>query len=290
MTTDRIISLLVTITLFEMMVAIGLGVKLADVYGVARSGRLLTRAALANYVCVPLAAIGLLALFRAEPMVAAGFLIMAVCPGAPYGPPLTALAKGNVGVSVGLMVVLAGSSAIMAPLLLYWLLPWISRGDSLSIDGGKMVATLVATQLLPLSLGLALRQWRPHWARLLLKPANMLSAALNLSVIGLIVVVQLQTLMAVRMRGFVGMLALVLAALAAGWLLSTPGSDDRKAMAITTGVRNVGVSLVIAASSFPATAAVSATLVFGLFQTVVLALLSLAWGRCTRTMPETVPS
>lgn len=285
-----IINLLVTITLFEMMVAIGLGVPLSDVWGVARSGRLLARAALANYVCVPAVATSLLLLFQAEPLVAAGFLITAVCPGAPYGPPLTALAKGNMGVSVGLMVVLAGSSAIVAPLLLYWLLPWISGGKLLQIDAAKMVATLLTTQLLPLALGLALRQWRPRLAKLLLKPANRLSAALNLSVIGLIVAVQLDSLIAVRMRGLAGMLALVLAALAAGWLLSTPGGGDRKAMAITTGVRNVGVSLVIAASSFPATAAVTATLVFGLFQTVVLALLSLAWGRCTRTMPQTVLS
>ena len=67
--------------------------------GVARNGRLLALAALANYVCVPAAAVGLLLLFRAQPMIAAGFLITAVCPGAPYGPPFTAIAKGNTAVS-----------------------------------------------------------------------------------------------------------------------------------------------------------------------------------------------
>ena len=108
MTIDKLINFLVTITLIEMMVAIGLGVTFADLAGVVRNWHLLGRAALANYVCVPAATVGLLLLFAAHPMVAAGFLILAVCPGAPYGPPFTSIARGNDAVAVGLMVILAG--------------------------------------------------------------------------------------------------------------------------------------------------------------------------------------
>jgi hypothetical protein len=53
MTIDQVINLLASVTLFELMVTIGLGVTFADLIGVARDGRLLSRAALANYVCVP---------------------------------------------------------------------------------------------------------------------------------------------------------------------------------------------------------------------------------------------
>lgn len=291
MTMDQVINILVTITLVELMMAIGLGAALADVIGVAAKWRLLAQAALANYVCVPVVAVGLLLLFRAAPMVAAGILIAAVCPGAPYGPPFTAIAKGNTVGAVGLMVMLAGSSALVAPLLLRWLLPLVSGSDSLNVDVAKMVVTLLATQLLPLCVGLAVRQWRPTMAAKLLKPANRLSTVLNVSMIGLILVVHFQALMAIRPRGFVGMLALVLVALAAGWLLGGPGSENRKAMAMTTSVRNVGVGLVIATSSFPGTPAVTATLAFALLQTIVLALVAVCWGRltpateCPRTEP-----
>lgn len=54
---------------------------------------------------------------------------------------------------------------------------------------------------------------------------------------------------------------------------------NRKAMAITTSIRNVGVGLVIATSSFPGTAAVTATLAFALFQSLVMALVALGWGK-----------
>jgi BASS family bile acid:Na+ symporter len=287
---DQLINILVTITLVELMVAIGLGVAYADLVAVVRNWRLLVQAALANYVCVPAVAVGLLLALEAKPMVAAGFLIATVCPGAPFGPPLTAMAKGNVAVSVGLMVVLAGSSALVAPLVLQCLLPVVSSNDSLKVDAAKMVVTLLATQLLPLFAGLAVRQWRPNLAARLLKPANRLSAVLSLSVIGLILVVQFQTLLAIRPMGYLGMFALVLASLAAGWLLGMAGSANRRAMAITTAVRNVGVSLVIATSSFPGTPAVTATLAFALFQTIVLALVALGWGRLAPKVPEGLSS
>ena len=71
-TIDKLINLLVIITLFEMMVAIGLGVTFRALLDVARNWRLVTRAALANYIVVPATALGLLLLFDAHPMVAAG--------------------------------------------------------------------------------------------------------------------------------------------------------------------------------------------------------------------------
>jgi BASS family bile acid:Na+ symporter len=289
MTLDQVINLLASITLFEMMVAIGLGVSFGDVLRVATDWRLVSKAALASYVCVPAAAVGLLILFQANPYVAAGFLIAAVCPGAPYGPPFTGLAKGNVAVSVGLMVILAGSSALAAPLLLQWLLPFVLQylpalppdSPPLAIDGGKVVMTLLIAQFLPLCIGLALRQARPALADLLKKPANVLSMVLNLTTLGLILYAQFDMLIGIPVRGYVGMLALVLAGVAAGAALGESG--NRSAMVMATSVRNVGVSLVIVTAAFGGTRAVAAATAFALFQTVVMALVALAWGRVAST-------
>jgi BASS family bile acid:Na+ symporter len=274
-----LINLLCAVTLFEMMVSIGLGVTFADVIGVARNGRLIGMAALASYVCVPAAAVGLVLLFHADALVAAGFLIAAVCPGAPYGPPFTGMAKGNVARAVGLMTVLAGSSALVAPLLLHFLLPLTSGDEEVQVNAVKMVSTLLIAQFLPLCIGLGIRQWRPALADRLKKPANLLSSALNLVTVGLILIVQWELLMGIPLRGYLGMLALVLAGMAAGWLLGGPGSENRTAMTMATSVRNVGVSLVIATGSFAGTKAVTAATAFALFQTIVMAVVALGWGR-----------
>ena len=123
MSLDRLIQILVTITLIEMMVLIGLQVNFVDLVDTARNWRLVARAAAANYLCVPAVTVVLLILFDASPMVAAGFLVLAVCPGAPFGPPFAGIARANVSVAVGLMAILAGSSAIISPVLLSVLLP-----------------------------------------------------------------------------------------------------------------------------------------------------------------------
>jgi BASS family bile acid:Na+ symporter len=279
LTVDRLFNILAAITLIEMMLTIGLGVTLSDVWCVARNRGLVARAILANYILVPAAAVGLLLLFHANPMVAAGFLVAAVCPGAPYGPPLTAMAKGNVPVSVGLMVILAGSSAIVAPLLLQFLLPLVAGDTPLKISVGKMVGTLLGAQLVPLCVGLLLRHRRPVLADRLRGPAGVLSASLNLFMLAVILFAQFRVLAEIRLTSYVGMMSLLTATIVAGALASRQTSDERKVMVITTSVRNVGVSLVIVTGSFPGTAAITSATVYALFQTLVMVAVALAWGR-----------
>ena len=259
------VNILVPVTLIEMMIAIGLGVMIKDILAVARDWRLLLRAAAANYVLVPLATVGLLLLFRANPMVSAGFLILAACPGAPYGPPATAIARGNVAAAVGLMVLLAGSSAILAPLVLGMVMPLVAGNVQLTMSAGKMVTTLLVTQLLPLSIGVGVRHFYPYSARLQ-KPAQRLSTVLNLILICLVVGAQYRMLLEIRFRGLFGMLSLLLATLAIGWLLGSRNIESRKTMMLTTALRNVGVGLVIANGAFAGTPALTAVLAYGLIE------------------------
>jgi bile acid:Na+ symporter, BASS family len=95
MTIDRALNIRVTITLIAMMVATGFGVRFSEIAAVAKDRRLVVRGIVANYVFVPAVTVVLLLLLHAEPMVAVGFLILAVCPGAPFGPPVTTIAGGK---------------------------------------------------------------------------------------------------------------------------------------------------------------------------------------------------
>src|SRR6516162_6318083 len=149
MSFDRLINILITVTLSEMMVLIGLRVTFAEIVNTARTWPLIARASAANYLLVPVLAIVLLILFAANPMVAVGFLVLAVCPGAPYGPPFAGIARVNVPEAVGLMVILAGSSAFVSPLLIKVLLPLVASGEAAGIDPFGMMSALLIKQLLP---------------------------------------------------------------------------------------------------------------------------------------------
>jgi bile acid:Na+ symporter, BASS family len=279
MSLDRLINILVTITLIEMMVLIGLRTTFAELARTARDWQLLARAAAANYLFVPGVAIVLLILFAANPAVAAGFLILAVCPGAPFGPPFAGIARANVPAAVGLMVILAASSAIVSPVLLLLLLPWVSGGEAPHIDLIGMVGALLITQLLPLLIGLLVGHFRPRLAEKLLAPFELVSKILNLGAAGLILATQFHMLVEIRIRGFIGMLILLAASLVIGWLAGGSGSDNRRTMALTTSLRNVGVGLVIVTGNFAGTPAVSAALAYGIVEVFGSLLVALWWGK-----------
>jgi hypothetical protein len=100
---------------------------------------------------------------------------------------------------------------------------------------------------------------------------------LNLLTLGLILYSQFDMLVAVPLRGYLGMLVLVLASASAGWLLGGPGT--RTAMVMATSVRNVGVSLVIVTAAFAGTRAIAAATAFAIFQTILMASVAAMWGR-----------
>lgn len=280
MTFDSLVKLFVTVAVFEMMVTVGMGVAVADVVTVARDRRLLARAVMANYVCVPAATVVLLMIFNAQPMVAAGFVVLAVCPGAPFGPPVAVLARGNAVLSVGWMTILAVTSVVIAPASLYLLLPWITGTQALTIDAvSRMISTLILVQFLPLGAGLAVRHFRPGLADRMLGPAQRLGGVLNVAAIVSVLAAYYPLLMDVRLKGLIGMLILLMVSLAAGWLLGGSDVESRKTLALTTSLRNVGVGLVIATDAFGGTPAVTAVLAYGLVGVFGSLALAFIWGR-----------
>jgi len=279
MNLDQAISPLVAITLIELMVATGLGIRLADVVDAARDWRLVARAGMVNYVAVPSAAVLLVLLLHVEPTAAAGFLILAVCPGAPYAPPLTALAGGNTATSAGLMMILAGSSVVVAPALLSLVLPFTTSGGDLRVDAFGMLGAILVTQLLPLCGGLAINHWRPGLAARWLKPAIALGKVLNTAALALILITQARQLMDVRLIGVLGMLIFLGLSTALGWLAGRLRDQNRRAVALATSIRNVGLALVITADAFAGTHAVTVVLAYGLVQLLGSVLLALWWHR-----------
>ena len=276
---DRLISVLVAVTLIEMMLATGLGVRPANVIGVARNGPLLLRAGLANYVVVPAAAVLLILVVGGDPLASIGILLLAVSPGAPYGPPLTALAHGSASTAVGLMVIMAGSSVAMAPLLLFLLLPLTTGAAGLQVDAIGVLEVIMVTQLLPLCCGLAISHRLPDLAARWLGPAVAAGKVLNAATLALILISHLPQVAAVPPGGIAGMLVLLGVSLAAGWNAGGRWKGERQAVALTTLIRNVGLGLVIASSTFAGTSVTTTVVVYGLMQLLGSFLVALWWRR-----------
>ena len=264
MDTADFVTLLNVIALVAIMLSMGMQVKFQAVTASVRPVHRVALGLLANYLLVPAVTVGLLILFQAEPRVSAGFLILAVCPGAPISPPATTIAKGNVAWAIGMMVILAGLSALLSPALLSLLLTRVAPESNLRIDFLGIVRTLLVAQMLPLAVGLGIHHWLPKLAQKIGKPLGMVANLLLLLLVGLILATQYEMLAAVRLRGWMGMALLFFASLGIGWLCGGTDVAIRKALALTTTARNAAVGLVIVNSNFPETAAVTAVVAYGL--------------------------
>jgi BASS family bile acid:Na+ symporter len=248
-----LIATLVSVTLAEMMFAIGLRLSFSKLMDSMRGSRwLIFRATMANYLIIPGITLFIILLFQVSPMMAAGILILAVSPAAPYGLPFTVIARGNLAMSTGLMVILAGTSALMAPLLLYLLLPVISSDElTLTIDTVKLLGNLFAVQLVPLGFGLSLGQWKPELSAKWVIPADRVSKVLNFLMIMSIAALQYKVIVEIGPMELSLMIILVLAGIVSGWMMGWPGKENRISLSIITSLRNMSLSIGIAATSFP---------------------------------------
>ena len=88
------------------MVAMGLGLKVAQITAPLRNLRLVSLSLLANFVLMPAAAVVLARVLRLDEPLGVGLLVLGVAAGAPFLPKLTQIAKGNLAFAVALMVLL----------------------------------------------------------------------------------------------------------------------------------------------------------------------------------------
>ena len=99
--------------------------------------------------------------FHADPMVSVGFLILASCPGAPVGPPMTAIARGDVALGPGDDADPGRALRCSRRPCSACCLPWVAPATALHVDYAGIVRTLLITQLLPLAVGLGFHHRAP---------------------------------------------------------------------------------------------------------------------------------
>ena len=88
------------------MLALGLSLTVAQIIAPLKDIKMVVLALVANFVLVPLALYGVLALIPVEEGVRIGLILLAAAGGAPFLPKLVQVSKSDVAFSVGLMLLL----------------------------------------------------------------------------------------------------------------------------------------------------------------------------------------
>jgi BASS family bile acid:Na+ symporter len=210
-----------------------------------------------------------------SPDIKIGIMLMAAAPIAPMAPaPFVEKARGDVVYSVGLMVLVAILSIILTPLILSISIPKSAGG--VALDPIQIVKTLLMVQLIPVCVGMVVRHTNQTWAEKLFKFIPRIGQIGLIVGVGLLFVQQGSKLLSIGFLACLIMLFLVIVSLLVGdWILVGESGERRRALAVSTAIRNVPLAFLIATENFPDTIIGPVALVFSVFTMI----LSIVYGK-----------
>ena len=149
----RLINPLLGVIMFGM----GLTLKAEDFKVVFSRPKDVLVGCLAQFTVMPLLAFALTKIFRLEPALAIGVILVGCCPGGTASNVITYLAKGDLALSVGMTAV----STVLAPVLTP-LLVWLLAGETVDVDVVGMLLSILWVVILPIALGLLVKRFWPR--------------------------------------------------------------------------------------------------------------------------------
>lgn len=236
---------------FVLLTAVGLELRTRDFRRVLGRPRLVVAGLAVPPLLLPLLALALTAIFEPPPSIASGLLLVSICPVGGISNTFTYLARG----STALSVVLTATSCVLAIATIPALGALVGRVAHTPPVGqlptGLLLAQLLATVVLPVSVGMAVRRFWPALA-------DAHHGSLRRLAFGLLALL-LALIVAADLPAFIDGLpvAVPLAAsfiagsvLVGGAVAHVLGGDsrDRVALAIEFATRNVAVANVLALS------------------------------------------
>src|SRR3954466_6471974 len=156
-------SVAVTVFAVSSMLAVGLAYTLREILSPLREARAVFRALVANFVLVPLLAVGIVRIFPMEPPLALALFLLAGSAGAPFLIKLASAAKADLALSAALLVLLVPVTVLFLPFYVPLAMAHPSLSD-LSYTPSSVFALglpLLSTLFLPILVGLAMRALWP---------------------------------------------------------------------------------------------------------------------------------
>jgi len=234
------------------MFAIALDLKLSDFQTLARAPKPLIAGLLSQFVVLPAMTFLMLVLFKPQPSIAMGLILVAACPGGNISNFITHRAGGNVALSVSMTAVATFGALVMTPAnIALWgnlYAPTRAILQSVQIDPVSLAITVTFMLLLPMLLGIALNSFRPAIAARIRKPMQWLSMGIFVTFIVLALAANWTFFL--QFAGAVALLVVVhnAVAFASGYSvarLAGVSEYNRRAITIETGIQNSGLGLVL---------------------------------------------
>lgn len=177
--------------LFTVMVAMGLSLTVGDLVEVVRKPKALLTGLGAQMLLLPVIAISFGFLLDSPPVIAAGAIILAACPGGITSNAYVFASRADIALSIGLTAVASFITVFSVPFLtLLALNLHMDRSEIPVLPAGDMMWALARLTIIPVAIGMSVRRWRPALALRMVEPLRIIT------LLALIVIVVIGTVTA----------------------------------------------------------------------------------------------
>jgi BASS family bile acid:Na+ symporter len=226
------------------MAAMGLGLTLSRIVEPLKDMRMVLLLLVANFVVVPIVAVAAGRLLPMEESAATAVILIGTCAGAPFLPKLAQLAKGDVALSVGAMVLLMVATVIYAPIVV----PLVVEGAE--VDAWDIASSLIVLMLIPLGVGLFIKARYEEFADGIVGQVGQVgNVGLLIGISAALLVSWRDVLGAIGTWVFIGTALILVAGLAFGYFAGYGRSkEDMVVTGLATAQRNISAAIVVAVS------------------------------------------
>jgi bile acid:Na+ symporter, BASS family len=282
-TIESLITKAAQLTLFVLMLGMGLNLTIRQLSYLWNKPGLLIRVLLASFVLVPLAAAIVVGILPLSTPVRIGIALMSITPGAPLIYRKISKMGWNATLAASYQVTVSLLAIVFIPVLTVTLNNlYPNQGIVTPLEVFKQI---LAVQMIPLAIGLAIRAGIPDLAE---EMEDFVSRIGNVMFLALGVLILIKGLEQVLNAGILPLLAIALiaaASLAIGHFLGGTDSSDRATLAIANATRNPGLALVITVLNFTKAAILPTIIVYALVSAIAVALYH---SRYKRTLTSAV--
>ena len=173
-----IVKIVLPLILAFIMFSIGLGLRGSDFGRVVKFPKAFGVGLFNQLILLPLAAFGIVMLFKPEPEIAVGIMILALCPGGVTSNVLTRIANGNTPLSISMTAIVSLISIVTVPILIA-----LSVDHFMGVEGPEVNVTRLGVQMflltaVPVGVGMLLTRLAPNFAKRIAGSVSKIALAL----------------------------------------------------------------------------------------------------------------
>lgn len=247
---DILINVVLPLSLAIIMLSLGIGLTIADFARVVTRPKAFSIGAVSQIVLVPLVAYGVARGFGLPGALAAGIMLLSLCPGGVTSNMISKLARGDVALSVSLTAVVSLLSILTVPVLAAWSVNHFMGAAAPEVSVTSLAVAMFLITTLPVAIGVGIRHFAPDFAQraepILSRIATVLFAVIVLAALAgnwPLFVDNMATLGPALITLNVVLMGLGVALAAVAGLAWT----CRKTVSIETGIQNATLGITLAA-------------------------------------------